>query len=168
MYKYKMKKITLSIGIEIFKHIQKLIPYKLYIVGSVRREKEFINDIDIIVLAKAELVLPYIQNILYRIIRSGEHIISGITYYNTTKILIDFFMVDKKELPYALLQYTGPKLYNIRIRKHVKDQYGWLLNQYGIFYANRPNIRVRGSSNLKSEKEVINFIGTRWYLPKDR
>ena len=65
-----------------------------------------------------------------------------------------------------MMQYTGPKSYNIRIRKYVKNK-GWLLNQYGIFYAGTNNI-VKGSDNIKSEKDITKFIGTNYYHPFER
>lgn len=68
------------------------------------------------------------------------------------------------EKNYHIVCQWGPKSYNIRIRRYVKENYGYLLNQHGLFYANS-NKRVR---HFKSEKELIDFIGTTYYKPYDR
>lgn len=61
-----------------------------------------------------------------------------------------------------MLQWTGPKSYNIRLRKYVKDR-GYLLNQHGIF-KNGKKIAI----DFKTEKDIINFIGTTYYEPSKR
>jgi DNA polymerase/3'-5' exonuclease PolX len=161
--------ISCNDAIHIYNTIKKYIPLPTYLVGSVRRESPIVNDIDIIVITnKTESPINYIKNILYKINRQGERIVSGLYAYKSKSVLIDFFICNKQELPYSMIQYTGPKSYNIRIRRYVKKQYNWLLNQYGIFYADRPHIRVNGSANLKTEKNVINFIGITYYNPIDR
>lgn len=156
---------------QVYKSISKKLPFKTYVAGSIRREQERVNDIDIILVLgnnkTAASVKPYMEKIFHKIERFGDRIINGICYYNDHKVLVDFFIVKKEDLPYAMLQYTGPKRYNIRLRKYVKDE-GMLLNQYGLFYSNKPDIRVRGSTNIKTEKELIRFIGTTYYQPWDR
>lgn len=160
--------ITLSDAEKIYKRIKKILPYKTYLVGSSRREEEHINDIDIMVIdANANILLSHIKTILSKIERAGDRLINGVYHFKSKPVFVDFFIVLKQELPYAMLQYTGPKTYNIRIRKYVKDK-GWLLNQYGLFYASRPNVRVKGTSSIKTERELINFIGTHYYHPRDR
>lgn len=159
--------ITLKDGKKIFTKIKKYLPFPAYIAGSIRREEPYINDIDIVIIPGNKDLTKIMTSIFYKIEKFGDHIINGIYYYNDKPVLIDFFITIKKELPYAMLQYTGPKGYNIRIRKYVKDQYGYLLNQYGIFYAGT-NKRVIGTSNFKSEKDIIDFIGTTYYKPWER
>lgn len=162
--------LTLTEGRLIFNKIKKHLPFPAYIAGGVRREKEDINDIDIIIIPgnrNPTDLFTIISSILTKINKFGKYIINGVYRYNNLPVLIDFFITTKKELPYCMLQYTGPKSYNIRIRRYVRDQYGWLLNQYGLFYTNT-NKRVFGTANLKTEKEIINFIGTTYYKPCER
>jgi len=154
---------------EIFNIFKHNIPHTLYLVGSARREEPYLNDVDIMVMnVDPNTLLSYANKLLVKIERAGDRIISGIYKYKNKSIYIDLFIVLTPELPYALLHYTGPKTYNIRIRKYVKDHKKWLLNQYGLFYISNPNIRVKNTINLKTEKEVISFIGTHYYTPKNR
>lgn len=159
--------LTLAEGKKIYASIKKRLPCMSYVAGSIRRGNLYINDIDIVIIPGTRDIGPVIESIMYKIERYGSKLINGIYYYGEKKVLIDFFITTHKELPYAMLQYTGPKTYNIRIRKYVKD-HGYLLNQYGLFYANKPSVRVSGTANLKTERDVIRFIGTTYYHPADR
>lgn len=159
--------LTLSEGKKIYNTIKKKLPFPSYIAGSIRREEPILNDIDIVIIPGNYKLDDIMDKIFDKIERFGNHIINGIYYHNNKKVLIDFFITTREELPYSMLQYTGPKSYNIRIRRYVRDQYNWLLNQYGLFYAGT-NRKVIKSSNIKTEKDIIHFIGTTYYKPIDR
>lgn len=79
---------------------------------------------------------------------------------------VDLFLVEEKDLPYALFHYTGSSTYNIRTRAHAKA-HGMLLNQYGVFDVNTKR-RARGSSSIKSEKDLADFLGVSYRSPNDR
>lgn len=163
--------LTLSEGKKIFNIIKKRLPFPSYVVGSIRREEPLIKDIDIIIIPGCRDITDIMLSILDKIKKFGDQIINGIYYYKNKPILIDFFITIRKELPYSMLQWTGPATYNIRIRKYVKDKYGWLLNQHGLFYRNcnsNYSRRVANTSNIKTEKEINDFIGTTYYKPCDR
>jgi DNA polymerase (family 10) len=149
---------------QVYNNIKKKLGCITYIAGSVRRKQERVSDIDIIITNLTENLKEKIKNIFYKIERFGEKIITGIYMHNNHKVLVDIFIVSKQELPYAMLQYTGPKAYNIRIRKYVKDR-GYLLNQYGLFYSDNKEMVT---NNIKTEKDLIKFIGTTYYKPEDR
>lgn len=163
--------ITLKEGNEIYKKIKKILPYHMILVGSARREEEYLNDLDILLVVNDindVNIVSTVSSIFKQVLRTGQRIITGEYNYKNKLVHIDFFITLKKELPFALLHYTGPKMYNIRIRKYIKDKYNWLLNQYGLFYVNNPHLRVKYSSNIKTEEDLINFIGTHFYLPSER
>jgi DNA polymerase/3'-5' exonuclease PolX len=170
MPKHKnIPRIPLSEAKKIFNSIKNKLPFPAYVSGSIRRHQQYVNDIDIIIIPRSLNDLDnYILPLFDKVIRSGEHIINGIMYHKNKPVLIDFFVTTKKELPYSQLQYTGDKNYILHIRRYTRDQLGWTLNQYGLFYVNDPTKRVRGSTNLKTEKDVIKFIGTNWYEPWER
>lgn len=159
--------LTLKEGIHIFNKIKKHLPFPTYVTGSIRRENPTINDIDIIIIPGSRDLSNIMDAIFDKIEKFGDQIINGIYYYNDKPVLVDFFITTRKELPYSMLQWTGPKMYNIRIRRYVKDKHGWLLNQHGLFYHGTDR-RVLGTSNLKTEKDIIDFIGTTYYKPWER
>lgn len=161
--------MTLPEAIKVYKHIKKKIHVPAYIAGSIRRKKQDgISDIDIVIIPENKDITNMVYNIFSKIEKFGKQIINGIVEYKDRKVRVDLFITTKQELPYAMLQYTGSKFYNIRIRKYVRDQKGWLLNQHGLFYANDTSKRVKGTNKIKTEKELIKFIGTTYYSPPDR
>ena len=78
----------------------------------------------------------------------------------------DVFAAKPAHLPFALLHHTGPKSFNIALRAHAKRR-GWKLNQYGLTHA-RSGRRVRGSGRLKTEKQVVAFVGKTYAPPRSR
>jgi DNA polymerase/3'-5' exonuclease PolX len=158
--------LTLKEGEKIFDKIKKILPFPAYVAGSIRRKNPTITDIDIIIIPGSRDLTNIMYSIFDKIEKFGEQIINGVYYYNNKPVLIDFFITTKKELPYSMLQWTGPKTYNIRIRRYVRDHYGYLLNQHGLFYHDSGN-KVPGT-NFKTEREIIKFIGTHYYQPWDR
>lgn len=161
--------MSLSEASEVYNYIKKKINVPSYIAGSLRRrKKDGISDIDIVLVPGKKDITKMVHNIFTKIEKFGKQIINGIVEYKGHKILVDFFITTKNELPFAMLQYTGPKFYNIRIRKYVRDNKGWLLNQHGLFYANNKIKRVVGSTLLRTEKDIINFIGITYYSPSNR
>lgn len=166
-YKPGFAILTLNEGKKIFNLIKKKLPFPSYVAGSIRRENDYVNDIDIVIIPGNYKYKPLIESILATIKRNGDTLINGIYYYNDRKVLIDFFITTQESFPYAMMQYTGPKSYNIRIRRYVKQQHKWKLNQYGIFYLNKLE-KVRGSNKIKTEKDINKFIGTTYYHPRDR
>lgn len=86
--------------------------------------------------------------------------------YAKIPVYADLFYVYNDELPYALMHYTGSKMYNIRIRAHVK-KLGYLLNQYGLFDI-KTGERAKGTEKIKTEKQLCEFIGITYKDPPDR
>lgn len=159
--------LSLEEGKRIFNKIKKMLPFPAYVAGSIRRESPTLNDIDIIIIPGSRDLSKIMSSIFEKIEKFGDQIINGIYYYKDKPVLIDFFITTRKELPFSLMQWTGPKTYNMRIRRYVRDQYGYLLNQHGLFYHGTDR-KVPGSTNIKTEKDINNFIGTTYYKPWER
>lgn len=109
-----------------------------------------IKDIDILIvvpsdddLGKVSLRRPH------RVISKGVRRMSVVIDRHS----IDIFIAVKHELPFALLHYTSPAQYNIRLRAYAKKM-GYRLNQYGLF---------RGTHVLnhkfKSQSAIQKFLG---------
>jgi DNA polymerase/3'-5' exonuclease PolX len=75
-------------------------------------------------------------------------------------------MTTTAEKPFALFHYSGPATYNIRTRALAK-RHGWLLNQYGLFSI-ATGRRVPGSANIRTERDLAEFLGVTFRHPRDR
>lgn len=150
-----------------------------YIVGSARREKPFLKDLDILVVVKDSAVDSRTILESLHIHPSGARSVrimdsysrgprrrSTIIRFGGKKYRVDFFLAFESELPYALYHHTGSSQYNIRIRAHAKAR-GWKLNQYGLFEQGTEK-RVRGSGRIKTEADLAKFLGVTYRPPANR
>jgi DNA polymerase (family 10) len=101
------------------------------ICGSLRRRKETIRDIDILVSSKDPkplmqrfVTLPGVREVLAR----GETKSSVIV---EPGIQADLRVVNDAQFPFALHYFTGSKEHNIRMRARAQD-YGLKLNEYEL------------------------------------
>jgi DNA polymerase (family 10) len=103
------------------------------IAGSLRRHKEVIGDIDIVVSAKPDAC----RQLMHAFVSHPE--VQSIIAQGDTKssvvlkagINCDLRIVDDKEYPFALNYFTGSKEHNVEMRSRAK-KYGWSLNEYGF------------------------------------
>ncbi|MEI8349767.1 MAG: DNA polymerase/3'-5' exonuclease PolX [Candidatus Omnitrophota bacterium] len=103
------------------------------IAGSLRRRKDTVRDIDILVVSKKPLPVmarftscESVQNVLVK----GETKSSVVTKENGMQV--DLRVVEKSCFGSALLYFTGSKEFNIKIRQ-LALKYGLKMNEYGVF-----------------------------------
>lgn len=100
--------------------------------GSLRRFKETIGDIDILVsTSKPRLVgkriveLPQVKEV----IAAGE---TKISVRVQSGFQVDFRLVEPENYGSALQYFTGSKEHNIKLREMAKKR-GWKISEYGLF-----------------------------------
>lgn len=126
------------------------------------------KDLDLLVVMKrGSLASLRLEPPPLRTLNRGDRRWSMLISDRPRPIQVDLFMARPAELPFALFHLTGPRLYNIRIRAYARRR-GWILNQYGLFYANDPTRRVRGSSRIQSEADLARFLGVTVRAPSQR
>jgi len=132
------------------------------LAGSLRRMKETIGDIDIIVASEdADKAVDHFIN--YPKIK--QILVQGKT--KTSVLLIDSIQVDLRVVPLqsygAALQYfTGSKEHNVTLRGLAVRQ-GFKLNEYGLFEKNSDRF-VCG----RTEKDIYNHLGLQFIPPELR
>ncbi len=149
--------------LEYMKRVSSLIE-NISVAGSLRRMKETIGDIDILVSAKREnwksihehfVSYPEILEVLAKgetkssiVLKSGRQ--------------VDLRTVEPHHWGAALQYFTGSKQHNIRIRDIAKEK-GLKVNEYGVFRADTEE-RLGG----EREEEVYELLGMEWIPPEIR
>jgi len=135
------------------------------IAGSLRRRKETIGDIDIVVAA-AEKDRP---GIMESFVKLGE---SRVARGDTKSSIVlkagincDLRIVTESEFPFAMNYFTGSKEHNVEMRSLARKK-GWSLNEYG-FSPVEEGSRKKGPM-CKDEAELYEFLGLRYIPPELR
>ncbi|HIQ48087.1 MAG TPA: DNA polymerase/3'-5' exonuclease PolX [Aquifex aeolicus] len=149
--------------LEYMKKVKHLIE-DVSIAGSLRRRKETIGDIDLLISAKKENWLK-IHEHFTKFPGSIEVLAKGET--KSSIILesgrqVDLRTVEPSSWGAALQYFTGSKQHNIRIRDIAKEK-GLKINEYGVFKADTEE-KLGG----KTEEEVYNLLGMQWIPPEIR
>lgn len=141
------------------------------IAGSLRRRKEIIGDIDIVVSAKRKDVQSTIgiftsHSSVERITGKGDTKSSVIL---TSGIQCDLRVVDDAEFPFALNYFTGSKEHNVRIRSLAREN-GWSLNEYGFSAAESGEKRGKAKKIVpcRTEADLYNAVGLEYVEPELR
>lgn len=153
-------------GNEILNEIRK-IPgvQKAELAGSLRRKKETIGDIDIIILAETKhrknivthfTSLPQVEKILAKGTTKASVLLKK------GNVQVDIRLVHDYEYGAAMLYFTGSKEHNIRLRTIARER-GYKINEYGIFDTDSGK-RMAG----KTEEEMYAFLQLKYIPPEQR
>ena len=137
---------------------------EISIAGSLRRMKETIGDIDILVAAeKKDWGKIHEHFVKYpeadKVLAKGETKSSVVLKSGRQ---VDLRTVEPKSWGAALQYFTGSKEHNIRIRDIAKEK-GLKINEYGVFRADTEE-RLGG----ETEEEVYRLVGMEWIPPEIR
>ncbi len=138
---------------------------QIEIAGSLRRKKETIGDIDILISCENKHRKKIInhftnQSITQQIIAKGTTKASIIiTEYEKQ---IDLRIIDKDDWGSALLYFTGSKEHNIHLRTIAKEM-GYKLSEYGV-YKTDGEIKIAS----KTEEEIYSKLGFQMIPPEMR
>ncbi len=135
-------------------------PGSAEICGSIRRRKEVVRDIDVLVahekpdeVSRAFVSMPEVEEVLL----TGE---TKTSCRLTTGVEADLRVVGAHQFPSALLYFTGSKEHNVRLRGIARDLQ-WKLNEYGLFEGDR---RLKA----ESEAELYGRLGMGYIVPELR
>ncbi len=141
------------------------------IAGSLRRKKEVIGDIDIVVSARdvhrdaimqAFVTHPEVQSVVAR----GETKSSVVLQAG---INCDVRIVEDAEFPFALNYFTGSKEHNVEMRTRAK-KYGWSLNEYGFsdLTADEKRGKAKKAVRCKDEADIYKALELDYIPPELR
>jgi DNA polymerase/3'-5' exonuclease PolX len=143
----------------------------IMIVGSYRRNKPVMKDIDILFLAnKSQKIDDYIaylkatfKNNIW-IYANGPDKISFIIKSGNKKYKADIFIATPDNYYAMLLYTTGSRQHNINMRARARSL-GYILNQNGIFDRKSGKKINRATDN---EKKLFSILSMQYLLPPQR
>ena len=132
-------------------------------MGSLRRFRETIGDIDVIVVSTGDpeevmrhfVALPVVREVVgYGARKSAVLSAAGMQ--------IDLRVMEPSQFGAAAIYFTGSKAHNIRLRQMAIDR-GWILNEYAL--AETEGGKVVAAA---TEEEVYAALGLPWFPPEIR
>jgi DNA polymerase (family 10) len=124
------------------------------IAGSLRRRKEVIGDIDILISAK-DTIRPKLMDLFVNHPEVQTVLAQGDTKSSVVLnagISCDLRIVNDEEFPFALNYFTGSKEHNVEMRSRAR-KYGWSLNEYGFSKLDSEETRGKAKRLVKCKDE---------------
>jgi DNA polymerase (family 10) len=135
--------------------------------GSLRRAKETIGDLDLLVATKepARITEHFVtSNLIERILAKGETKTSVIL---KNGMQADLRVVANHEFPFALAYFTGSKEHNVALRGRAL-QHGWTLNEYRLGDDPGANEPSEAIPPIRTEEELYRALGLAFVPPELR
>jgi len=161
------ERVQLAIALPVANRIVEILSsmmdvYKVSIAGSLRRKRETVKDIDIVVATETPetvvedfLKLPIIS----RVLAKG---LTKVSVMLNMGIQVDLRLIKPNEFYSALQHFTGSKEHNAKIRS-LALKMGYKLNEYGIFEKEGEGVFLP-----KSEEELYSKLGMPYIIPELR
>jgi len=124
------------------------------VAGSLRRQKETVRDIDILVLSKsAQKVMDAFVSVpsVKEVIAQGE---TKSSLRTKEDIQVDCRVVEEKSYGAALLYFTGSKNFNIHLRTLAQKR-GLKINEYGVFSSSKSGEKYLAG---RTEEEIFKLL----------
>lgn len=135
---------------------------KIELAGSIRRRKETIGDVDLLVsaddAARVHEAFTHLDGVV-EVLGSGD---TKSSVRLDSGIQVDLRTVTPEQFPFALVYFTGSKEHNTHLRQRAKDR-GLKLNEYGLF-----PVDADTSLDCATEAEVYEALGLHPIAPELR
>jgi DNA polymerase (family 10) len=130
--------------------------------GSLRRKRESVRDIDILVSSKQpEKVIDTFTKLkeVEKVLAKGP---TKATVNLKSGVQVDLRVLPPESWGAGLFYFTGSKTYNIEMRK-IAIKKGYKLSEYGLF--DRQSGKMLAG---KTEEEICKKLGVKWIRPEER
>ena len=148
---------------------------KFEIVGSYRRGALHSGDIDVIITGKTNEIFKEFVNLLIK-----NNIIREVLSRGPTKSLtickipssssyrrVDFLFTTEEEYPFAVLYFTGSKMFNTVMRGYALKQ-GYSMNEHGIYHVINKKKTDKINHLFRDEQDIFRFLGLAFKKPQER
>lgn len=156
---------AIALADDIIRHLKRAAPRAIQEIvpaGSLRRRKETVRDLDLLVIS------THPQQVMDRFVALPH--VGQVQAHGKTKssirtkegVQVDLRVVEPASFGAALVYFTGSKQHNIKIRG-LANRKGLTINEYGVF-REKSGRRVAG----KTEEEVYRALALPWIPPELR
>lgn len=148
---------------------------KMEIVGSYRRGAQSSGDIDVIITSNSPRVFTsFVDNlikekiILYVLSRGPTKclVVAKIPSSDTAR-RVDFLYTNPEEFPFAILYFTGSKIFNT-VMRHIALEKGYTMNEHGIYKMEAKKKGEKVQRTFTSEEDIFDFLGLEYKSPTER
>ena len=165
---------------------QKVSPFlKVEIVGSYRRGAENSGDIDIIITStdsknlalssaepfkKVDIIDELIkQKIIVAVLSRGPSkcLVMAKIPSSPTIRRVDFLYTSPEEFPFAILYFTGSKMFNTMMRQHALNM-GLTMNEHGLYKFINKTKGEKVPHIFKTEKDIFEYLNLQYVPPENR
>lgn len=140
---------------------------RLEVGGSLRRWKETIGDVDILVVSEtpdvvmdAFVTLPQVSDVVGKGDAKSSVILG-------TGLRVDLLVVEAKNWGAALQYFTGSKEHNVEMRELALKQ-GWSLNEKSLTATGKGDAPEGEEKYFAEEADLYEFLGLDWVPPELR
>tara|TARA_B100001769_G_scaffold195119_1_gene155548 strand:+ start:35189 stop:38242 length:3054 start_codon:yes stop_codon:yes gene_type:complete len=146
------------------------------IVGSYRRKALTSGDIDLIITNKdndkktfSNFIDALIQNkIIVEVLSRGNSKCLTITKLdNKPARRVDLLYAPPDEYPFAILYFTGSKIFNTLQRERAVNM-GYTLNEHGLYHIHNGKKTTKIEKQFKTEQDIFKYLGMKYLEPSDR
>jgi len=149
------------------------------IVGSYRRGAQTSGDIDVIITGRTgDVYKKFVDNlvktgVIVEILSRGSSktlVIARLPTINgkeRTARRIDFLYAPPDEFAFAILYFTGSKMFNTVMRQYGLNK-GYTFNEHGIYLLENKKKGAKVTKEFKTEKDIFDFLGLQFKTPVER
>ncbi len=137
------------------------LAYRVEVAGSLRRMRETIGDIDILVISsEPKKVMEFAANLdeVESVMARGE---TKATFWLTVGTSCDIRVVEQNSFGSAMQYFTGSKSHGVKVRQ-IAIKKGFSLSEYGLFDKKGKTVAS------ESEEEIYKRIGMDYIEPEMR
>ena len=159
-----------------FKKVSNTPKSRFEIVGSYRRGAQSSGDIDVIITSEnPKVFVNFIdelikQKIILEVLSRGPTkclVIAKIPSSDSAR-RVDFLYTSLDEFPFAILYFTGSKIFNT-VMRHQALQMGLTMNEHGLYTLHdgkKKGDKVEWS--FKDEKDIFDYLNMEYKTPVER
>ncbi|NDB85916.1 MAG: hypothetical protein EB127_24935, partial [Alphaproteobacteria bacterium] len=148
---------------------------KFEIVGSYRRGSQTSGDIDVIITGNTgSMYKAFVDELLKRgivleVLSRGQSKTLVIAKLPGERVArrVDFLYAPQDEFAFAILYFTGSKIFNTVMRQYGLDK-GYTFNEHGIYKLENKKKGAKVAQEFKKEKDIFDFLGLQFKTPIER